>query len=319
VLEIKTREEIKNSVFPVGEIIIPIILFALAIIGTSLNIAIYKWISAIGSLIYIGIIKSSMLSVIQIANIALLNIPSPQTNPIWFMIITLNILTLLFFGNVYCGLICPFGTAQEIIKKITRDIKTRILPDIQLLEHASIIRYYILFSAIILSIILGKSDAMNFETFVTMFSSNSSLLAWSLVILMLIFSIFHHRFWCKYLCPVGGFNSLFRDGALFHKNKDNRAPSPNLNATIDLNNKHNKTLIALLIISLLMISGIISENILDINKVISPSIEDIGVIGQEPIDVSEIKYNFSSQEDIDAIKKKISDAGIVPKEAKHWK
>ncbi|MBF0385886.1 MAG: FMN-binding protein, partial [Candidatus Omnitrophica bacterium] len=82
-------------------IFVPFIIFILAFLSVAYRKSYFRWLALLLSLLYLGIMRNSMLSVIQIANIGLLNIPRFGENPHWFVIILLSLLSILLFGNIY--------------------------------------------------------------------------------------------------------------------------------------------------------------------------------------------------------------------------
>jgi polyferredoxin len=74
----------------------------------------------------------------------------------------------LFFGPVFCGWICPFGTVQEFIGKIGRKIfKKRynnFIPSV-IDKHLRYLRYVILILVVVNTAISGKSLFSNFDPY----------------------------------------------------------------------------------------------------------------------------------------------------------
>ncbi|NTV29619.1 MAG: 4Fe-4S dicluster domain-containing protein, partial [Candidatus Omnitrophica bacterium] len=82
-------------------------------------------------------------------------------------------------------------------------------------RRARYLKYFFLLTLLAATFILGNTSAANIEPFVTLFCGHGTRLAWALLILMLILSIFRFRFWCVYLCPVGALTGLTARLALF--------------------------------------------------------------------------------------------------------
>ncbi len=204
--------------FPWDEIIIPLILFGMAVTGILTYNKKLRWASLLVGLIYFGLIKSTLVSTVQIANIALLKFPSFSQSPLWYMLIGLTLLTTLLFGMVYCGSLCPFATVQELLYNVVRFKKKKIKrPDLSysLDQRARYGKHIFLWAAIVVSIILGNASAASIEPFLTLFARNGTTLAWILLGLMCVAALFHFRFWCKYLCPVGACLGLIANKSPF--------------------------------------------------------------------------------------------------------
>jgi NosR/NirI family nitrous oxide reductase transcriptional regulator len=118
--------------------------------------------------------------------------------------------SLLFWGRGgYCGWLCPFGAAQELINKGAKLLR---VPQLKmpwgLHERLWPVKYIIfvaLFGASLYSLGLGErlSEVEPFKTAVIMqFSRGWPFVLWAA--LMLGSSLFVERFFCRYICPLGG-------------------------------------------------------------------------------------------------------------------
>lgn len=197
----------ERTSIPVDQILIPLALFAAAVAGVLSHSTILRWFALTGGFFYFGIIKSTMISVVQIANICLLKLPVPAQSPLWYLLVGLGILTTLVWGMVYCGSLCPFASVQETIYNLFHKSKKdmRAKPQIPpgLTRKASHVKYAVLFAVMIISVILGNAGAAGIEPFLTLFARKGTTLAWGLVLLMAAAAAFYFRFWCRYLCPAG--------------------------------------------------------------------------------------------------------------------
>ncbi len=159
-----------------------------------------------------------------------------------FPFYTLGIIMIIgiCIGRLACGIICPFGFLQDLLVKIPLP-KIRINKKIDNLFR--FLKYLILIIfVIILPALFNDSSVYSLPYFckyvcpagtmeggifhVLTNSSLHSLIGvlfdWKLAILIgvLLFSIFIPRFFCRYLCPLGGFYSLFNRISLFRLDLD---------------------------------------------------------------------------------------------------
>ncbi len=218
ILQLETEElTAQKKSLPLGEILIPLALFMIAIAGVLSHKQNIRWIALTGGLLYFGIIKATMVSAVQIVNICLLKFPPFGQSPLWYMLVGLTFLSTLLFGMVFCGSLCPFAAVEELLYNLVH--RKKKVPERQLSyaldQKARYIKYTVLFAVIGVSAFLGNSGAAGIEPFLTLFTFNGTLLGWSLLAFMLILAFFHFRFWCKYLCPVGACLGLLARFSLY--------------------------------------------------------------------------------------------------------
>lgn len=152
--------------------------------------------------------------------------------------------TLMLFGTVLgrliCGFTCPFGFIQDLLHKIP--VRKFIVPA-NLDRIGRYVKYAILFFMVFLLPLLitdefGMSSpffckylcpAGTLEGGIFHVLTNSSLqkmagllFSWKVLILILIIaaSVFISRFFCRYLCPLGAFYSLFNRFSIYHLQLD---------------------------------------------------------------------------------------------------
>jgi len=194
---------------PLDQILLPIILFGIAVLGVILHNNILRWVSLLGGLGYLGLLKSTMVSVIQIANIGLLKFPIFTNCPLWYLLVGLTLVTTLALGMVYCGSLCPFASLQELLYNAFHKIFPKKIRLSKVVDRkARYLKYTILFAAVLISLILGNASAANFEPYILLFTAHTTQIGWVFLMVILTASVFHFRFWCKYLCPMGAFNGL---------------------------------------------------------------------------------------------------------------
>lgn len=131
------------------------------------------------------------------------------------------VLLALIFGKVFCSWMCPFNTLSEYWQKITGKIfKKRFRKSIPVVESNPKPLYYwlILIALFVLSVVVGF-PLITFLSAPGIISSEISQIIMGMgfgiemiLILSIIFveGLLFKRYWCKFVCPVGGVLSLFR-------------------------------------------------------------------------------------------------------------
>jgi spermidine synthase len=132
-----------------------------------------------------------------------------------FLLIAGVPLLILLLGNIYCGYLCPFGAAQELLSYIVPDRLKKPVP-YEKMRKARFVKYVILFIAVIVFSLSRSKQTLIPDPLIAAFNFriwNVSLKSVVLIIMILagIGSICYRRFWCRYLCPAGAFLSLFNN------------------------------------------------------------------------------------------------------------
>ncbi|GLO63513.1 hypothetical protein MACH09_40210 [Vibrio sp. MACH09] len=127
--------------------------------------------------------------------------------PLILFILTIGYI-LLFNKNIYCQMICPMGTTQQCLSKLT-NAKTVSL------KH----KVFVWFPRFLLLITLAgglyfrNPTSFSYTPFGIMFSMVGSIYLFIPTILILLTSLVVHRPWCKTLCPI----NAMTDYILFFK------------------------------------------------------------------------------------------------------
>ena len=132
-----------------------------------------------------------------------------------FLLIAGVPLLVLLFGNIYCGYLCPFGAAQELLSYIIPDRFKKTAP-YEKMRKARLIKYIILFIAVMVFFISRSKQTLVPDPLIAAFNLHTWYVSlksavFAIMILAVIGSIFYRRFWCRYFCPVGAFLSLFNN------------------------------------------------------------------------------------------------------------
>ncbi|MEE8317593.1 MAG: 4Fe-4S binding protein [Candidatus Omnitrophota bacterium] len=175
---------------------------------TLLLIAFYlslNWLRYTGlfiSIVYFGFCKANFISMSNLGNIFLWRLPDPGSNIAWYVFIASGLILTFLLGGFYCSYMCPFGGLQIFLNKIFRS-NIDITP--ALARTLRRIKYFLLWILIILLLVLGNSNIVNYEPFSTVFLRRGSIVAWAIALIILTLSLFHYRPFCSYFCAAGAF------------------------------------------------------------------------------------------------------------------
>ena len=171
-----------------------------------------------------GVVLNAQYSTEQI--VALLSFHIPRLDLSSRLLLTIGVpLLIVLFGNVYCGYLCPFGAAQELLGYV---LPQRFKPRISRTEMriARSVKYVVLLVVVVTFFVSRNRTTLSGDPLIFVFSIPLSAErlravattwpAWTFLILgvALAGSLLVVRFWCRYLCPAGAFLSLLNRFAL---------------------------------------------------------------------------------------------------------
>lgn len=127
------------------------------------------------------------------------------------------IATAIFFKRGFCGWVCPFGTIQELLGKISK--KKITIPE-KFDRFAKYTKYLVLIAILVGTAITGTLVFRNYDPFITFFHFGEGViwgtaettgvyLTFAILVITLLLSIFIERAWCRYFCPLGATISIF--------------------------------------------------------------------------------------------------------------
>ncbi|MCD1652789.1 transcriptional regulator NosR [Vreelandella aquamarina] len=166
------------------------------------------------TLVFIGWYSLAQLSVVNILTftnslISEFSWSSFLIDPMLFILWSFVAVSLLLWGRgVFCGWLCPFGALQDLVNQIARKLKVKqIEVPFGLHERLWAIKYIILLALFAVSLhSLGTAERYAevepFKTAITLRIQRD----WAFVIYALglvAISAFNHKFYCRYLCPLG--------------------------------------------------------------------------------------------------------------------
>lgn len=139
--------------------------------------------------------------------------------------VVLIILTLLL-GRFFCGWVCPLGTIFDIVGSLWKGKKSGNLRNDLAWRR---VKYYLLI-AIAISALFGGQLLYWGDPLVVLFrgtamgpltpaSSQTAFLPFFLLLTIIGLCGITHRFWCRYLCPLGAFYGVLARFSVFRKRR----------------------------------------------------------------------------------------------------
>lgn len=167
-------------------------------------------------------------------------------SPILVLLVIIPITVI--WGRFFCSYICAFGSMQELINKFGDLLHIKkVKIDYKSDKYLKYLKYIIIFISIMLWTIdvnITNYSPWNSFGILTSLSNYSSLISVGGLVLLviMILSLFIDRFFCRYLCPLGGIFSLISKPRLFKIKKNENCIGCNkcnkvCPMNIDVNNK----------------------------------------------------------------------------------
>ncbi len=187
-------------------------------------------------LLILGFAYNLQLSASRVVDLLALNLPPLGNLPV-FLLTTGALIFAVLFGPVYCGLLCPFGAAQELLSRL--GLVRQVSPEVD--RKARFTKHIVLAVTAVMVLLLGSERILDYDPLAVVFSLKADTLLWVLIASVLLLSLFYFRFWCRYLCPVGAFLSLGNRVALLARRarqKDYRRCDLGVRSKIDMDCLH---------------------------------------------------------------------------------
>ncbi|MGM0982016.1 MAG: transcriptional regulator NosR [Pseudomonadota bacterium] len=166
------------------------------------------------TLVFIGWYSLAQISVVNILTftnslISGFSWSSFLIDPMMFILWSFVAVSLLLWGRgVFCGWLCPFGALQDLVNKAARKLGVKqIEVPFALHERLWAIKYIILLGLFAVSLhSLGTAERYAevepFKTAITLrFQREWGFLLYALGLVAI--SAFNHKFYCRYVCPLG--------------------------------------------------------------------------------------------------------------------
>ncbi|MDX1726142.1 MAG: 4Fe-4S binding protein [Pseudomonas sp.] len=166
------------------------------------------------TLVFIGLYAQGQLSVVNIFTLLLtlwhdFDIRVFLMDPLIFILWSFTFVSLFIWGRgLFCGWLCPFGALQEILGWVAKGLRIRQWK-IAERSHQRLqkLKYVILLGLLLsafysLSLAERLAEVEPFKTSITLFFVRS----WPFVlyaVILLGLGLFVHKFYCRYVCPLG--------------------------------------------------------------------------------------------------------------------
>ena len=161
-----------------------------------------KYTTLVFTVAYLGVMKSTMISVTDIFRVADLNLPEFKYSVAWYLFAGFSVISTVVWGRLYCGRLCAFGAFTQLLDA-TVPKRLRVEPPLWLERRASYIKYGLLVAVVGYYIATKQTSVYRYVEPFWMFTRSANALLWTMLAALLIATIVVRNVYCRFLCPVG--------------------------------------------------------------------------------------------------------------------
>ena len=173
-----------------------------------------KYVTLVAAVVYLGIYKSQLLSIVNVFGVLRANLPLFKYNLGWYFFALFAVVSTVLWGRLYCGRICAYGALTQLLDPIVpARFRFDVPPHIE--RHAAKIKYALL--GFVLLYFLATSD-MSIYRYVEpfwMFTGKAPAGLWIALGVLLAATIFVRNLYCRFLCPLGAALGLLSKLTIF--------------------------------------------------------------------------------------------------------
>ena len=173
-----------------------------------------KYVTLVVSVLYMGVYKSQLISVVNIFGALTNNLPIFSYSMAWYAFAVFTVATTVLWGRLYCGRICAFGAFTQLLDAVVPSRYQLKIPK-QLERRAGYIKFGILFAAVAYYLATREIAFYRYIEPFWMYTFEASTPLWVGLGLLLVASIFVRNLYCRFLCPLGAFLGLLSSLTVF--------------------------------------------------------------------------------------------------------
>ena len=173
-----------------------------------------KYVTLVASVAYLGFMKSSLVSIVNIFGLLEWSFPIFRYNLFWYLIMIFTVVSTVVWGRLYCGRICAFGALTQLLDVVVPSrLQVKIPKRIE--SQAGYIKFAILAGAILYFVATKDNLIYRYIEPFWMFTLQGSVPMWTMLAAVLFASVFVRNFYCRFLCPLGAALGLLSKVSFF--------------------------------------------------------------------------------------------------------
>jgi NosR/NirI family nitrous oxide reductase transcriptional regulator len=173
-----------------------------------------KYVTLAASVLYLGLFKSQLLSIVNVFGLMTANLPVFRYNLAWYLFAGFAVVTTILWGRLYCGRVCAYGALTQLLDRIV-PARFRWNVPRRIERRAAYIKYGILFAVLSYFIVTHDSSVYRYVEPFWMFGGQASTPMWIGVGVLLTASLVVRNLYCRFLCPLGAALGLLSSLTVF--------------------------------------------------------------------------------------------------------
>ncbi len=143
-----------------------------------------------------------------------------------FILLGIFFVASFFLGRVFCGYICPLGAGQEWLRVLGKKLgfKQNYELPAKADKYLRFAKYLLLIVIVYYSFYFGDLIFRNYGPYNALMHLGHEIdekpVAYIVLVIVIVISLFTKSFWCRYLCPLGAFFGIIRKFSFLKINRD---------------------------------------------------------------------------------------------------
>ena len=187
---------------------------ALALVSFFRKSARLKIVTLVASVVYLGFLKSELISVTNIFALLGMNLPVFRYSLAWYLFAGFTVVSTVLWGRLYCGRICAFGAMTQLLDTVV-PARMRLNVPRWLEQRAAYVKYGLLVVTVLYFLTTRDISIYRYVEPFWMFTRQGSIAMWIGLGILLGITVFVRNFYCRFLCPVGAFLGLLSNLTVF--------------------------------------------------------------------------------------------------------
>ena len=186
----------------------------LALVGFWRKSVRLKYVTLFAAVVYLGIAKSQLISVVNIYSALTGNLPVFRYNLAWYFFAGFTVVSTVLWGRLYCGRVCAFGALTQLMDRIVpARVRYEVPPWLE--RRAALIKYGLLAATVLYFLVTADISAYRYVEPFWMFTRQASVTMWVGLALLLVATVFVRNLYCRFFCPVGAALGLLSNLTVF--------------------------------------------------------------------------------------------------------